>query len=290
MLASRMRAFPTGGDRADVTIALRHADDPAIALPAPAPPARRLFEPQHPVDYFPGREMLYLRDDGVASSVDLARGSIETALRRDDPRAAQIASHLFFTLPLLELLKRRGSYAIHAAGVTYAGRAVLIAGPSGVGKSTLAVACALAGWGFLGDDVVLIGEPARVRAFPDEIDLTAESIALFPVLARAAAAPSASGKRAISPLDLAFLRRIGDAEIGAIVFPSRASRSALTPIDPDDALERLVPNVVRTSVREAQAHLDVLARLARTAPSFTAVVSSPSDAPRLFERALAARA
>jgi hypothetical protein len=43
---------------------------------------------------------------------------------------------------------------LHAAGVACAGRAALIVGDSGSGKSTAALACASAGFGFLGDDQV----------------------------------------------------------------------------------------------------------------------------------------
>ena len=45
---------------------------------------------------------------------------------------------------------------LHAGAVAYEGAAALIIGASGVGKSTTVLACAMAGAGFLGDDLVLV--------------------------------------------------------------------------------------------------------------------------------------
>jgi len=45
---------------------------------------------------------------------------------------------------------------LHAGAVAYDGAAALIVGGSGVGKSTTVLACAMAGAGFLGDDLVLV--------------------------------------------------------------------------------------------------------------------------------------
>jgi hypothetical protein len=48
------------------------------------------------------------------------------------------------------------SQILHAGAVAYDGAAALIVGGSGVGKSTTVLACAMAGAGFLGDDLVLV--------------------------------------------------------------------------------------------------------------------------------------
>jgi hypothetical protein len=45
---------------------------------------------------------------------------------------------------------------LHAGAVAYEGAAALIVGASGVGKSTTVLACAMAGAGFIGDDLVLV--------------------------------------------------------------------------------------------------------------------------------------
>jgi hypothetical protein len=54
-----------------------------------------------------------------------------------------------------------GMLATHASAVVIGGKAILCVGPSGSGKSTLAVEAALHGYGFVGDDYVLV-DPVSV--------------------------------------------------------------------------------------------------------------------------------
>jgi hypothetical protein len=78
------------------------------------------------------------------------------------------------------LLHQRDRMVLHAAAVTACGRALLLCGPAGMGKSTLAAALCRAGCGFLGDDVAALatgpaGEPAvwsdgrQLKLFDDSI-------------------------------------------------------------------------------------------------------------------------
>ena len=56
---------------------------------------------------------------------------------------------------------------IHASSVVKNGKAVIFAGKSGTGKSSLALIMGLEGWGFIGDDIVLVdkGVNGATRAF-----------------------------------------------------------------------------------------------------------------------------
>jgi hypothetical protein len=62
----------------------------------------------------------------------------------------------------------RGIEVLHAAAVTVAGRAVILIGQSGAGKTSLAIQLVLAGAGFLTDDVLAVdrGEDGQLRAHP----------------------------------------------------------------------------------------------------------------------------
>lgn len=266
---------------------LAASDDAAAAIPRPAGPVRRLFEAEHELEYYPEAGLLRLADTGVAAECDPASGVLRISVRADDQRALFLASHLFLTLPVLEILKRHERFAVHAAGVALRGHAVLFPGGSGAGKSTLALACVRAGWEFLGDDVVLLrgsdGERLRIHPFPDEIDLTEQTVRVFPQLAGAAPATRRWPKHRISPLDIPGLRIAGPVPPAALVFPMRVAGPArLVPVSPDEALVALVPNVIRTERRVAQRHLDVLATLARTVPAYHLEIADPLAAPSLL--------
>ena len=97
-------------------------------------------------------------------------------LRLDD---AWLLARPLLTLPLVELLKWRGLYSLHAAGVAAGGRALLLAGASGSGKSTLALALARGGLEFMSDDMVFLTADGRVLSFPEQLDVSPEAAAWF---------------------------------------------------------------------------------------------------------------
>jgi hypothetical protein len=186
-------------------------------------------------------------------------------------------SHPLFTLPLVELLKHRGLYGLHAGGVCRDGRdgrdgrAVLLPGTSGSGKSTLTLALARAGFGFLGDDTLFLArssEGLKVLAFPDEFDLTDQTVAFFPELASLLDVDRPDGWRK-RQLRAEQVYRANGAEVvwecdpGLLVFPRVAGvrESRLAPMPKDEALLELAPNVLLTDPASSQAHFDALAEL-----------------------------
>src|ERR1700730_17302213 len=72
------------------------------------------------------------------------------------------------TYALAAALRRRRLFELHSGAVIHpeSEKGVLIIGPSGSGKSTLTVQLAAAGWSFLTDDVLLLGEDVLVKAWP----------------------------------------------------------------------------------------------------------------------------
>lgn len=266
--------------------------EPLADLPAPEGVARLLFEPQFQLGYYPASDELHLRDDGVAARSRPVDGTVRICVRAADPRARYIATHLFFALPLLEILKRRGRYHLHAAGVTDRDRAALICGAAGAGKSTIGLACARAGFGLLGDDLVLLrwrDGALRARAFHDRPAITHDSTRFFPDLADLGETDR-TRKREV-PFERIGGVLVADAEPVLLLFPRvRAQGAAVaTPLSADEALLELVPNVVRTDTGAAQAHLDALAALARACPAYRLDISDPADAPALIRDLLSAR-
>ncbi|MDX6484330.1 MAG: hypothetical protein QOE95_2101, partial [Gaiellaceae bacterium] len=177
-------------------------------------------------------------------------------------------SHPLFTLPLVELMKRRGLYGLHAGGVCRAGRALLLPGTSGSGKSTLTLALARAGFGVLGDDTLFLARRSAeisILACPDEFDLTDQTVAFFPELAPLldASRPAGWRKRQVRAEELYGAPVVWEGRPAVLVVPrvSGERASALTPLSPGEALLELAPNVLLTEARSSQAHLDVLAEL-----------------------------
>jgi hypothetical protein len=74
--------------------------------------------------------------------------------------------------PLAALVYQRGMLAFHAAAVTKGDSTLLVAGDSGVGKSTLLLTMLQSGWSMLSDDLSIVafddsGRPVVHPTFPD---------------------------------------------------------------------------------------------------------------------------
>jgi hypothetical protein len=198
-----------------------------------------------------------------------ARGRARLWARHGSGEDLWLLSHPLFTLPLVEMLKRRGLWALHAAGLLWNGKALVLAGASGAGKSTLAIALARSGFAFLGDDTLFLAPGPgglRLLAFPDEVDLTDETASFFPELAALRAEPRREGwrKRRLRAEEEYGAPLAGEVGPGLLIFPRISGReeSALAPLDPGEALIALAGNVLLTEPASSQAHLDALADLA----------------------------
>lgn len=89
---------------------------------------------------------------------------------------------------------------IHAACVVLDGRGVLLCGDSGAGKTSLAYACARAGWQFVADDTsyILHSETARrVVGNYHQVRFRPSAAELFPEIADAQMTPRMSGKPSV---------------------------------------------------------------------------------------------
>jgi len=135
------------------------------------------------VTYFDGPRSLYISvGDHTRLLAEPASGRVEITTHAAMLDAAWLLARPLLTLPLVELLKWRGRFSLHAAGVVIADRALLLAGPSGSGKSTLALALARDRLDFMADDMVFLtqdGPGVRVHPFPEEVDVSVETAAWF---------------------------------------------------------------------------------------------------------------
>jgi hypothetical protein len=221
--------------------------------------------------YVDATDQLYVDCAGrVTMRCDVARGRVLICVTTCVVESVWLASHPLFTISLLELLKRRGCYGVHAAGVCVDGAGILLPGTSGAGKSTLAVALVRAGFGFLGDDTLFLSrgpQGMRVLAFPDEIDLADDIVRFFPELRDLIDQPKSPirNKGQISAERTRAGSIVRECRPAAVVFPriTQSAHSTLEPMADDEALLELAPNVLLTEAASAQSNLDALAELVR---------------------------
>ncbi len=137
----------------------------------------------------------------------------------------------FFLEPALTCVGQRFATPLHAACVARDGRGILLTGPSGMGKSSLAWALCRAGLTFVSDDAswlrrdsstpVIFGKPHRLRFRPEALDVFPE-IATLPRLetikgprsfeVRTADIPGLTTARCCLPSHILFLARQSQGE------------------------------------------------------------------------------
>ncbi len=167
-------------------------------------------------------------------------------------------------------LRQHGRYLVHAAGVVDpAGRAWLLAGDSGNGKSTLAYALARTGWTVLGDDGVLIerdGAGIKAHSWREPLRVSRELETSFPELAGNAQQLVAGDPRRRISLPM---RTAHSAGVIALVLVERGATFAMASAGPVSALAALVRQSPWVILDDAYArpHLDLL-RHAATLPVF----------------------
>jgi hypothetical protein len=118
--------------------------------------ATRLFEADG-FSILSDREEYYVSDGASVLHLQGARLQGDAFLDRSFFSKPLPLQRNFWSFGLLKLLRRLGFYSLHAAGlVAPKGWGILISGPPGRGKSTLAVGLVRKGWGYLSDDAVLL--------------------------------------------------------------------------------------------------------------------------------------
>lgn len=129
-----------------------------------------------------------------------------------------------------------GLWPVHAAAVAFDGRGVLLVGDSGAGKSTSALACALAGAELLGDDLCIVDPTRRVvHSWYGTVKVHSDSAAILGISPSARLGINPMGKSVIAVRDLPAVEMVSSAPLHAIV----VLRS------PDPTADRRVPNAAQ---------------------------------------------
>jgi hypothetical protein len=246
----------------------------------PATGGRPVYDtPYGTLRYFPAADLLGGELDGVRLCCDAGRGAATISASAFTDRSLYFATHPLTTIALMELMERRNLFSLHAGCLAGRGSdGVLLSGPSGAGKSTLTLALVRAGMRFLSDDVVFLArdhdhDVVSALGFADTIGLTGYAAERFGELRdRLAAAPAPGFPKRLGRIeDLFGSVGVASCEPRAIIFPEVTpdEPSELSPLDPGDALLRLVPDVLLTDAAATQAHLDAIAALLRQVRCYT---------------------
>lgn len=239
---------------------------------------------------------LYLGDGDRRTAVHAAEGAL-TAIDRGS-RVVSGWRRAAAMMPLEERWRAqpsilplwyidRGVNLIHAALVARGGHGILLAGEGGVGKSTTSLACAAAGFEFLGDDQVGLEETADGfvgHSLHLAARLTPATLERHPELACGGRVEQLDEKALVIPGPGA--RFAASVPIRQILLPRvAASRSGVSAVTPGKALLALAP----TSLLGGGGHwaMQRLGRLVRRVPAhWLDVNGEPADAVELIGRVL----
>lgn len=131
----------------------------------------------------------YQEVPGAGSVVaDLDAGLAVAFMESDMTACSWSVAHVIFFPIWAQMLKTRGIFPVHAAGLERGGKGILFPGKSGCGKSTLSLHLLRQGYRLLGDDTVFVRRSrggAEMLFFPEEVDVCPETVDLYPQLALA---------------------------------------------------------------------------------------------------------
>jgi hypothetical protein len=278
-LDARFQMLPSNGECAETIFFdfVSVSDPKRHSFGKPRGPAKPFYQLEGGnASYFEAEDQLYLcYADRVRVLCNPGSGSACFSMLEPETDNLWVASHLLFTICLVEILKRRGRYSLHAGGFSANGKCLLIPGTSGAGKSTLTVASLRAKFDYMSDDMLfLIRRPDgfRILAFPEEVDVSDQTVGFFPELSFLLRSPKRRGwpKRQIRPKEVYGAEVAPEARPAAVVIPriAEAETSVVTKMNPDEALLEIVPNVLLTEPRSCQAHLEALRELVKFTPCY----------------------
>lgn len=232
---------------------------------------------------------LWTRGRGSVTELDGGHGRM-VGWRADGSALAIEERGRPFPVALQAWLQSRGVVTVHAAGVACGGKAALIVGDAGSGKSTTALACAAAGFGFLGDDQVAVGW-LDGRAVAHSLFASVRVDGIVHRLWRDVTEPEHGPVKALVLLSGAAVAVVPSAAVGAVLVArvSPGEPSTLERATTRDALRAMVPSTLPGAVDDRPAVLRSCARTVLGRPAFHLRVGADLEAvPGLVARALTA--
>lgn len=272
-LGKRWRAtfasLPRGQGDAQLTIVLETVD---TAPPAPAgePQYRQgdllhyYVEDSEVIAHFPRYGQLRIDVQSGRSEGYLARAALENYGVLEDLIAIALSPHL----------RRRGKFLLHAFAAAKNGRALLLVGDVGAGKTTTGMALLEAGWKLLSNDSPIVDKSGDILSYPGLLAAYPDTMQRFRATRRLVSGESEVTKnKKITVAAEALWPGVWSsrAKPAAICFPQidAGSEHRLQPLSPSETLRRLLPHAVERWDKEMiPTHLAVLRRLAEATQGY----------------------
>lgn len=226
--------------------------------------------------YYPTDDVMYLSyGDHVKALCQPEAGTCCTSVLGIESEQLWFATHPFFTIPLVEMMKRRRKFSVHAAALGRGDRSAIFPGTTGAGKSTLAIGLLRAGLDFIADDMVFLDmDEGGITVFglPEMLDVTEQTASMFPELRCLLSQSKRPGwpKYEIQATEIASYMPTLRSRPKALLFPKIgvSPHSEISNLTIDEAFMELVPNALLTERSSTKAHLDALSLLAKETPSY----------------------
>lgn len=174
----------------------------------------------------------------------------------------------FLQSVISRILKLRGYFTLHATALEKNGRAILIPGNSGRGKTTAFISLLRSGYRCLSDDHPLVrenGNGLEILPFLEKVDVTEGTIRHFPELQTANSLLYPGLRKRFFLVEEIYPHGTGSAsKPGLILFPEiiNDSQSVLDPVSGNYAFDRLIREAKWTRGRgAAKQEFQILSRL-----------------------------
>lgn len=235
------------------------------------------------IAHFPRYGQLRIDVQAARSEGHVLRAALESYGVLEDLIAIALSPHL----------RRRGKFLLHAFAAAHEGRALLLVGGVGVGKTTTGMALLQAGWNLLSNDSPMVDESGDVLSYPGLLAAYPDTMQRFTATKGLVSDDTSATAQKISVAVETLWPNVWTARATpvAICFPRIESREEhrIQALPAPETLRRLLPHAIEQWDKEMiPTHLSVLRRLVESAQGYSVHLGPDTGTlPKLLQPLLA---